>query len=103
MTEAVEEEGIMKKIVFNTDIRLAEWCSSSNKWYLTTTDGRKFTCWMLLGCTGYYSYESPHIPHFPGQEDFKGTLVHPQFWKAHHDTEIVGKKVSDLIKSQKRM
>ena len=30
-------------------------------------------------------------------------MVHPQFWKAHHDTEIVGKKVSDVINSERRM
>ena len=66
-----------------------------------TTGGDKYTCRFLIGATGYYSYENPHIPHFPGQEDFKGTLVHPQFWKAHHDTEIVGKKVSE--NSQRRM
>ena len=88
---------------FNTDIKTADWKSSDNQWHLVTTGGDKYTCRFLIGATGYYSYESPHIPHFPGQEDFKGTLVHPQFWKAHHDTEIVGKKVSDLINPQRRM
>jgi len=94
LTEAAKEHGIIDHIRFNTDIKTADWKSSDNQWHLVTTGGDKYTCRFLIGATGYYSYESPHIPHFPGQEDFKGTLVHPQFWKAHHDTEIVGKKVA---------
>ena len=94
LKEAAEEQGIMDKIRFNTDIEKADWTSSDNRWHLTTTDGKKFTCNMLFGCTGYYSYENPYEPKFPGQENFPGEVIHPQKWTPKHDEMIVGKKVA---------
>ena len=49
---------------------------------------------MLFGCTGYYSYENPYQPKFPGQENFTGPIVHPQMWNDEHDKQIMGKKVA---------
>ena len=49
---------------------------------------------MLFGCTGYYSYENPYQPHFSGQENFTGPIVHPQKWNEEHDQQILGKKVA---------
>jgi len=94
LKEAAEEQGITKHIIFNTDIQTANWLSSDNKWHLTTTKGAKYSCSVLLGCTGYYSYESPHEPTFPGQEHFLGKIVHPQNWTEDDDALIVGKKVA---------
>ena len=34
----------------------------------------------LYLCTGYYSYDAPHTPEFPGVADFAGQVIHPQFW-----------------------
>lgn len=34
---------------------------------------------MLLG-TGYYNYNEPLETEIPGIKNFKGTVVHPQFW-----------------------
>ena len=58
--------GIMKNIIFNTNIESAEWISSKNCWHLVTSSGKKFSCNVLFGCTGYYSYENPYEPTFPG-------------------------------------
>ena len=49
---------------------------------------------MLFGCTGFYSYENPYQPYFPGQENFIGPIVHPQKWNEEHDQQILGKKVA---------
>ena len=54
----------------------------------------RYSCKFLFSCTGYYSYETPYEPRFPGQENFKGTIIHPQKWTAEHDKEIIGKKVA---------
>ena len=54
----------------------------------------RYSCKVLFGCTGYYSYETPYEPGFPGQENFKGTIIHPQKWTSEHDKEIIGKKVA---------
>lgn len=94
LKEAAEEQGIMEKIKFNCNIETAEWSSSDNLWYLETSNKVKYTCSMLFGCTGYFSYENPYEPRFPGHDDFKGPIVHPQKWNAQCDEMIKGKKVA---------
>ena len=54
----------------------------------------RYSCNALFGCTGYYSYETPYEPGFPGQKDFKGTVIHPQKWTEEHDKQIIGKKIA---------
>jgi len=94
LNEAAEEEGIKKNICFNTDISNADWSSSDNCWTLKTTKGDEFSCNVLFGCMGYYSYENPYKPNFPGQEKFGGKIVHPQQWDAECDKLIKGAKVA---------
>jgi len=94
LKEAAEEQGIVKNIHFNTDIQSADWKSSDNRWHLVTKNGHRYSCNVLFGCSGYYSYETPYEPGFPGQENFNGTVLHPQKWTPEHDKEIVGKKVA---------
>ncbi len=50
-----------------------------------------FTCNFLYLCTGYYSYESGYTPDWPGFQDYKGTLVHPQKWP--EELDYAGKNV----------
>ena len=83
----------MEKMRFNNNIAEAEWTSSDNRWHLTTTDGKKYTCNVLFGCMGYYSYENPHQPTFPGQEKYQGRIVHPQLWDEDCDKQIKDAKV----------
>jgi len=94
LKEAAEEQDIMKNIKFNTDIASAAWKSEDNRWHLTTTSSKKYSCNVLFGCSGYYSYETPYEPTFPGQEKFPGPIVHPQKWTEEHDKQIVDAKVA---------
>eukprot|EP00092_Neocalanus_flemingeri_P028947 GFUD01031430.1.p1 GENE.GFUD01031430.1~~GFUD01031430.1.p1 ORF type:complete len:497 (+),score=112.16 GFUD01031430.1:102-1592(+) len=94
LREAAEEQGIMENINFNTDIETAAWVSADNRWHLTTTTGSRYSCNVLFGCTGYYSYETPFEPSFPGQEAFSGKIVHPQKWTKEYDELVVGAKVA---------
>jgi cation diffusion facilitator CzcD-associated flavoprotein CzcO len=94
LKEAAEEQGIGKKIMFNTNVESASWNSADNRWHLVTSGGERFSCKMLFGCTGYYSYETPYQPTFPGQDDFPGPIVHPQKWTSEHDKMIQGKRVA---------
>ena len=70
LKEAAEEQGIMGKIQFNTNIETADWVSADNRWHLVTSSGEKYSCNVLFGCTGYYSYENPYEPSFPGRPNF---------------------------------
>ena len=94
LNEAVEEQGLRELIKLNTDISSAEFSSSDQMWHLTTSKGEKYSCGFLLGCMGYYSYENPFTPHLPGQQNFKGKIVHPQVWSEECDQLIQGAKVA---------
>jgi monooxygenase len=45
----------------------------------------------VMMCSGYYRYDAGHVPEFPGMSDFKGTVVHPQFWP--DDLDYANKKI----------
>ena len=66
LTEAAEEQNIMGKIRFNVNVESASFDSGDNMWHLVTGSGEKYSCNMLIGCTGYFSYENPYEPKFPG-------------------------------------
>lgn len=94
--ETAEEFRITDKIRFNTATESADWSSVDKRWRVTTTDvatgiEKIYTCNFLIGCTGYYNYESGYLPEFPGVENFKGTCIHPQHWPT--DLDYAGKKV----------
>jgi monooxygenase len=80
--------GIEDKIRFRSKVVAAEW-SSEHAWWTVTVEqtgpegavaSRTLTCTFLYACAGYYDYASGHTPDFPGIEDYRGTVVHPQFW-----------------------
>jgi cation diffusion facilitator CzcD-associated flavoprotein CzcO len=46
----------------------------------TTVDRITLTANFLFSCAGYYRYEAGYTPEFPGRDNFKGTIIHPQHW-----------------------
>jgi len=72
----------------------ANWSSASARWSLETEDGRSFACKFLFCCGGYYSYDEPYQPIFPGRDRFPGRVIHPQLWSAEDDTCYQGKRVA---------
>ena len=68
----------------------------AGRWTSRPTAGQgepePITCNFLLMCSGYYSYDKPHLPEFPGQEDFEGPFFHPQFWP--EDLDYAGASAS---------
>ncbi len=56
-----------------------------------TTRTKTFTCSFLYLCTGSYDYESGYTPVWPGFDNYKGTVIHPQKWP--EDFDYSGKKV----------
>lgn len=88
--------GIDKKIRFGHYVKRAAWSSSDACWTVDVaqkTTGRtvQLTCNFLHMCSGYYNYSRGYLPTFPGRDDFKGQLVHPQQWS--EDIDYRGKKV----------
>ncbi len=94
LRETAEENGIDKKIRYGHRVVGANWSGQEALWTVRvehngTTD--KVQARFLYMCSGYYSYTEPHRPHFPGEEDFKGPVVIPQFWPK--DLNYAGKRI----------
>lgn len=94
--ETAQEYGIKQNIRFRHRVLGADWSSETARWTVTTQreeDGAevKFTANFLYMAAGYYDYDQGHRPDFPGEEHFKGTIVHPQHWP--EDLDYSGKKV----------
>ncbi|MEO8877085.1 MAG: NAD(P)/FAD-dependent oxidoreductase, partial [Polyangiaceae bacterium] len=94
--DTAKKFGIDEKIRFKHRIVSAAWSSDRACWLVEAEVGearekKTYRTKFLYLCSGYYSYDSAHAPEFAGAENFKGRIVHPQWWPAdlNHD----GKKV----------
>ncbi|HMU98928.1 MAG TPA: NAD(P)/FAD-dependent oxidoreductase [Chitinophagales bacterium] len=90
LKEAASENGIDKNIKFNTKINEAKWDSSTNTWTVTCHDNKtkksvSYTAKYVISCLGYYNYDKGHTPKFNGVKNFKGEILHPQFWPENYD------------------
>lgn len=97
--EVAEEGGLTSRIRFNHRVVTANWCGQAQRWSLevesfdATGSSRRetLTCRFLFLGSGYYSYEEGYRPEFPGEKNYQGTLVHPQFWPENLD--YAGKRI----------
>lgn len=88
LRETVKENKLEEHIALGVQVISADWDHDSRSWNLalciTEENGAKkegrLRCSMLYMCSGYFSYDTPHDPKFPGFEKFKGLTLHPQFW-----------------------
>jgi cation diffusion facilitator CzcD-associated flavoprotein CzcO len=96
MGEVIEENDLASHIRYNHKITNASWCSDTNTWTITATDSasgetKRFTANFLWMCQGYYRHSEGYTPEWPGMEDYKGQIVHPQSWP--QDLDYTGKRV----------
>ncbi len=96
VNEAAREHGVEQNIRYRHRVTQLSWSSEEAAWTVTAqrTDSDEtveLRCNFLMMCAGYYSYRRAHTPDFPGQEDFKGTVIHPQFWP--EELDYSGKRV----------
>ncbi len=92
--EVIEEDGLARRIYMRHTVVRADFDSRAAQWTVTLErDGQQWevTCDFLFGATGYYDYASGYAPHFEGEENFEGAIVHPQFWP--EDLDYKGKNV----------
>jgi cation diffusion facilitator CzcD-associated flavoprotein CzcO len=90
--ETAKENKIEEKIQFNSKLVSANWDSDTTRWQLNVSRADKkqltqISCNFLYMCAGYYSYEEAHDPKFSSIDEFKGEIVHPQFWPDNLDYE----------------
>jgi monooxygenase len=94
VNQTAAEFGIDRHIRYRHRVKSAAWSTPDAAWSVTAEcDGeeRQFTCNFLYMCTGYYNYSKGYLPEFAGVADFKGRIVHPQFWT--DDVDYAGKRV----------
>jgi monooxygenase len=81
--QTAEAFDIIRHIRFGQRAVKATWSSATALWSVAIeADGgtAQLTCGHLHMCSGYYNYAQGHNPNWPGMEQFKGTILHPQKW-----------------------
>jgi len=92
--DTARDYGVTPHIRFRHKVVSASWSSEAARWMVEaeTPDGPAlFTARFLMMCSGYYSYDEGYRPAFPGEADYRGRFVHPQFWP--EDLDYSGKNV----------
>lgn len=87
--EAAVEHGIESRIRYRHRVVSAAWDTDAARWTLRCDVGDgveiEMTANFVHFASGYYSYENPYAPEFPGQQRFSGELIHPQHWPEQLD------------------
>jgi monooxygenase len=89
-----EEYGVDELIRYRHKVIGASWDSETALWTVEIDHAgtpTTLTAGFLWGCSGYYHYDEPYAPEFPGADSFEGTILHPQHWP--EDLDYAGKKV----------
>ena len=89
--ETAREHGIFDSIRFGHKVTRASWSPEDSRWTVETERGI-FTCSFLYLASGYYDYAEGFRPTWPGEADFRGRIVHPQFWP--EDLDFARKRVA---------
>ena len=84
MRQAVVDKGIDQRIKVRHKVEQLSWSSKRTCWTIDAivndTDYVTLSSRFVLLATGYFDYEQPLRAHVPGIEQFRGNVVHPQFW-----------------------
>jgi cation diffusion facilitator CzcD-associated flavoprotein CzcO len=95
LNEAIRDTGIDKNIKFRHKVTKVEWSSTDLSWTVNVDangEMQQLRGRFLVFGTGYYDYETPLQTVIPGLENFKGQVVHPQFWP--EDLDYSNKEVA---------
>lgn len=84
---------------FGAKVTAASFDQEANTWTLSTEDGQRVRGRFVVFATG--STVEPYAPPFPGQEDYRGTLVHTARWPegldyANKRVAVIGTGASGL-------
>ena len=88
--ETAATYGIDRQIRYEHRVRRVCWSSTAAQWTVEVEQGPtqtplQFTCNFLFMCSGYYDYAQGYTPVWPGVDQFRGQLVHPQQWPPNLD------------------
>jgi len=94
--ETAAENGIKEHIRFLTRVVDIDWQSDKHYWRVTLKSEESgqhehIAARWIFNASGYYRYDKGYAPHFKGQSQFNGQIVHPQHWP--EDLEYKNKRV----------
>ncbi|MFJ8950784.1 flavin-containing monooxygenase [Streptomyces sp. NPDC102381] len=94
--DAASDGGILERTRFGRRAISADFSHETGRWTVEVEDEgtgehESYSAGYLVGATGYYDYDKPYRPDFPGEADYQGTLVHPQEWP--EDLDYADKRV----------
>ncbi|CDR99900.1 probable monooxygenase [Sporisorium scitamineum] len=96
LRKVVDEHGLAEFIRLRSKVQSADWSTEERCWFVTVNqDGEQvhYRTRYLYCCTGYYDYDAAFKADIPGIHNFKGKVVHPQFWDLKED-DYRGKRVA---------
>jgi monooxygenase len=82
------EYGVDGLVRYRHRVTGASWDSAAARWTVDVDrDGEPvtLTAGFLWSCTGYYDFDNPYSPEFPGADDFTGPVIPPQHWPEDFD------------------
>lgn len=96
LNDTAEDFGVTQNIHYGQHCTAADWDSATQTWTVTATheptgEPQTWRARFVVSCQGYYNHQQGYQPDFPGQDDFKGQIIHPQQWPK--DLDYAGKNV----------
>ena len=85
LADTMDEYGIDENVQYGVQVQRTSWSSEDAKWSIDaidteTGDALQLTSNYIFMCVGYYNYDRAYQPDFDGIDDYKGQVIHPQFW-----------------------
>lgn len=90
----VKKHHIDEKIQYEHFVNKLNWSTSEQRWSMEVEhkgQSSTYKCKYIIMGTGYYDYKQPLEARIPGLDNFKGQVIHPQFWP--EDLDYTGKKI----------
>jgi len=95
--EVIDENDLARHIRYRHRVTAASWSSEESLWTVDITNlatgvSLRVTTGFLWMCQGYYRHGQGYRPEWPGFEDFRGEVLHPQEWPPG-GADLAGKRV----------
>ncbi|KAK7916885.1 FAD/NAD(P)-binding domain-containing protein [Apiospora marii] len=88
MKDCIKKHDLGKHLHFHHKVLSVDWSSQTQSWTVKMEhEGRvrRLTSRFVVLGSGYYDYHNPLKSDVPGLENFKGKVIHPQFWPEDYD------------------
>lgn len=87
-----DKHGLRPHLKLRTEIRSARWEPDTQRWCLTTTDGRRHRFNVVVSAVGLFT--RPLLPDLVEEEPFTGTVMHSSRWD--HSVPLEGARIAVL-------